>query len=122
VAGKRFLIGFGATLVPATGSRRIFCRPCLDWSERRYHIAGHVGAEICRCCLERGWLMRQRGSRAIGLTAAGLRGLREVFNMEAPDTAVDRAFLGGGWGRTRSLGPDQPKVCSAPESRLWLCL
>jgi hypothetical protein len=52
VAGKRFLSGFGSVIMPASGSRRIFCRPCLDWSERRYHIAGHVGAEICRCCLE----------------------------------------------------------------------
>jgi len=86
LAGKRFLTAFGTALVPAPGSRRVFCRPCLDWSERRYHIAGLVGTEICRCCLERGWLMRQRGSRAIRLTATGLGGLREVFGMEAPDT------------------------------------
>jgi hypothetical protein len=84
MAGKRFLTGFGSALMPASGSRRIFCRPCLDWSERRYHIAGYVGAEICRCFLERGWLMRQRGSRAIRLTATGRRGLREVFGMEVP--------------------------------------
>ena len=81
-AGKRFLTGFGSSLLPASGSRRIFCRPCLDWSEHRFHIAGHVGAEICRCCLERGWLVRQRGSRAIHLTAIGRRGLREVFGVE----------------------------------------
>jgi DNA-binding transcriptional ArsR family regulator len=87
VAGKRFLTGFGTALRPASGSRRIFCRPCLDWSERRYHIAGHVGAEICRCCLERGWLICQRGSRVIRLTPAGLHGLREAFGMEVPRTA-----------------------------------
>ena len=81
-ASKRFLNGFGSAFVLAPGSRRIFCRPCLDWSERRYHIAGHVGAEICRCCVERGWLMRQRGSRAVHLTPAGRRGLREVFGVE----------------------------------------
>ena len=45
MAGKRFLTGFGSALMPVPGSRRIYCRPCLDWSERRYHIAGHVGAE-----------------------------------------------------------------------------
>jgi DNA-binding transcriptional ArsR family regulator len=81
-AGKRFLTGFGSSLLPASGSRRIFCRPCLDWSERRFHIAGHVGAEICRCCLERGWLVHQRGSRAIHLTASGKRGLRDVFGVD----------------------------------------
>ena len=83
--GKRFLAGFGSVLIPASGSRRIFCRPCLDWSERRYHIAGHVGAEICRCCLERGWFVRQRDSRAVRLTAASRRGLREVFGVEMAD-------------------------------------
>ena len=56
---------------------------CLDWSERRYHIAGHLGAEICRCCFERGWLMRQPGSRAIHITPAGRRGLREVSSVTA---------------------------------------
>ncbi|HEY3223927.1 MAG TPA: transcriptional regulator, partial [Pseudolabrys sp.] len=86
VAGQRFLNSFGSALVPAPGSRRVFCRPCLDWSERRYHIAGHVGAEICRCCLERGWLTRHRGSRAIRLTPAGRRGLREVFGVDVADT------------------------------------
>jgi Mn-dependent DtxR family transcriptional regulator len=81
-AGKRLFIGFGSSLLPESGGRRIFCRPCLDWSERRFHIAGHVGAEICRCCLERGWLVRQRGSRAVRLTATGRRGLRDVFGVD----------------------------------------
>src|ERR1700734_4111890 len=59
-AGARFLGDFGVDLSAQSRGRRIFCRPCLDWSERRYHIAGHVGAEICRCCLQRGWFVRQR--------------------------------------------------------------
>lgn len=86
VTGKRLLNNFGSALVPTRGSRRIFCRPCLDWSERRYHSASHVGAEICRCCFERGWLMRQQRSRAIQVTAAGSSGLREVFGVDIPDT------------------------------------
>jgi DNA-binding transcriptional ArsR family regulator len=51
-AGARFFTRFGAELNPQSGSRRIFCRACLDWSERRYHVAGFVGAEIWRRCLE----------------------------------------------------------------------
>ena len=43
------------------------------------------GRRICRCCLERGWLVRQHGSRAIRLTAVGRRGLRQVFGVEPPD-------------------------------------
>jgi hypothetical protein len=54
-AGARFLDAFGADLTSTSRSRRIFCRPCLDWSERRYHVAGRVGAEIWRRCVELGW-------------------------------------------------------------------
>ena len=77
--GARFLGRFGAELNAKAAGRRIFCRACLDWSERRYHVAGFVGAEIWRRCLELGWLARQRDSRALRLTPAGRRGLRDVF-------------------------------------------
>jgi DNA-binding transcriptional ArsR family regulator len=80
-AGKRFLTGLGAQLTQTPNSRRMFCRPCLDWSERRHHVAGLVGAEICRCCQDKGWLVRQRGSRALSLTPSGRRGLRTVFGV-----------------------------------------
>ncbi len=83
-SGARFLTGLGANLTPPTRSRRIFCRPCLDWSERRYHVAGHVGAEICRCCLQQGWFERHRDSRALRLTLAGKTGLFEAFGI-APE-------------------------------------
>jgi DNA-binding transcriptional ArsR family regulator len=80
--GARLLARFGATLVPKAKNRRIYCRPCLDWSERRYHVAGYVGAEICRCCLERGWLTRMRDTRALQLTPAGRSGLAETFGVQ----------------------------------------
>jgi DNA-binding transcriptional ArsR family regulator len=76
-AGARFLTGFGADL--RSRGRRIFCRPCLDWSERRYHVAGLVGAQIWHRCLELGWLTRQRDTRALRLTAAGKAGLLDTF-------------------------------------------
>jgi len=79
-AGTRLLTGFGVELAPPV-RRRIFCRPCLDWSERRYHVAGHVGAEICRRCLELGWIQRRRDSRALRLTPAGAIGLAETFGV-----------------------------------------
>ena len=65
----------------AKPGRRIFCRPCLDWSERRYHLAGHVGAAICRHCLDIGWLTRERDTRAVHITAPGV-GLRDTFGVE----------------------------------------
>ena len=79
---RRLLAEFGADLTPNPARKRIFCRPCLDWSERRYHVAGHVGAEICRRCLELGWLTRERDTRALRLTAAGLAGLRATFGVD----------------------------------------
>ncbi len=81
-AGARFLTEFGTDLSSRPRDRRIFCRPCLDWSERRYHVAGRVGAEICHCCLQRGWFAHQRNSRALQLTPAGAAGLRVTFGVQ----------------------------------------
>jgi DNA-binding transcriptional ArsR family regulator len=81
-AGEVFLTDLGAELQTSPRSRRIFCRPCLDWSERRYHVAGHVGAEICRCCLQLGWFERERDSRGLLLTPAGAAGLADRFGIE----------------------------------------
>jgi hypothetical protein len=84
-AGRRFLIGFGADLHPR--GKRIFCRPCLDWSERRYHVAGLVGTEIWRRCLELRWLVRERDSRTLRLTAAGKAGLLTTFGVDLTNDA-----------------------------------
>ncbi|MDI1261715.1 MAG: hypothetical protein PS018_00465 [bacterium] len=65
-----------------SAGRRMFCRACLDWSERRYHVAGFVGAEIWRRCLELGWLTRQRNGRTVHVTASGQRGLRDTFGVK----------------------------------------
>lgn len=66
-------------------SKRVFCRPCLDWSERRYHIAGIVGACLCRTAFERGWVARISGTRAILITPAGRRAFRDVFGVDMAD-------------------------------------
>ena len=84
-AGESFLASFGAALGAKTRGRRIYCRPCLDWSERRYHVAGRVGAEICRRCQELGWIRRVRDSRALRLTEAGRTGLRDQFGVDFGD-------------------------------------
>ncbi len=81
-AGARFLTKFGAQLNSKSAGRRIFCRACLDWSERRYHVAGLVGAEIWRRLMELGWLARQRDTRAVRVTAAGRRGLRDTLGVK----------------------------------------
>jgi DNA-binding transcriptional ArsR family regulator len=80
-SGTYFLSAFGVELTLQSRSRRIFCRPCLDWSERRYHVAGLVGAEIWRCCLELGWVRRDRDTRAVRITPPGQIGLRDTFGV-----------------------------------------
>jgi DNA-binding transcriptional ArsR family regulator len=60
-------------------SKRVLCRPCLDWSERRPHLAGVVGTAICRHSLEKGWILRVDGTRAVSITAKGERIFRERF-------------------------------------------
>jgi DNA-binding transcriptional ArsR family regulator len=76
--GHAFLCDFGAE--PAPG-KRIFCRPCLDWSERRSHIAGRLGAALATRCMDLKWIERQRDSRAVTITAAGMRGFAETFGI-----------------------------------------
>ena len=79
-AGARFLTEFGADL--NVRGKRVFCRPCLDWSERRPHVAGLVGAEIWRRCLELGWFKRERDSRALRVTPLGRAGLLDTFGID----------------------------------------
>jgi hypothetical protein len=74
-AGMRFLRDFGV----ACAGKRLFCRPCLDWSERRLHIGGTLGAALAERCFALGWVRRRDGSRAVTLTPAGEHGLHNAF-------------------------------------------
>jgi DNA-binding transcriptional ArsR family regulator len=88
--GTAFLGSLGVDLAAAQpraarrgGSGRVFCRPCLDWSERRPHIAGAVGAALCERCFTLGWVRRIAGTRALSVTPEGARGIRSAFGVEA---------------------------------------
>ena len=70
-----------ADLPAARAKRRVFCRPCLDWTERRPHIGGAVGAAIACRCFEMKWIERVNGSRAVTVTPAGCRGLMSVLGV-----------------------------------------
>jgi hypothetical protein len=59
----------------------VFCRPCLDWSERRPHLAGTVGSALASRCFELGWVARQRDTRALAITEAGRAGFSEAFGI-----------------------------------------
>ena len=90
-SGDRSRSAFGVDLRLRT--RRIFCQPCLDWSERRYHLKGLVGARILDRLLELGWLKCVSGSRALQLTSAGRAGLSEIFQIEINNEGVPTGRL-----------------------------
>lgn len=83
--GSRFLRSLGVDLDAARhrasnrGTRRLFCRPCLDWSERRPHIGGALGAAMCQCYLGNGWIQRAAGSRAVTVTHQGQQAIGDAF-------------------------------------------
>jgi len=89
-SGRSFLAARGFSVDPPKEGRRIFCRPCIDWTERRFHIAGHVGAVICTSSQERGWIRPERDSRALQVTEEGRRGLARTFGIDIG--ALEAAF------------------------------
>lgn len=58
------------------------CRPCLDWSERRFHIAGPLGQRICNHLLDNHYLRRREASRELTVTAKGATALRHWLGAE----------------------------------------
>jgi DNA-binding transcriptional ArsR family regulator len=80
-AGAAFLGAFGVDLDAGRRSRRPFCRPCLDWTERRPHLAGVLGAALAGRCFDLGWIERRRDGRALAITRAGERGFSERFGL-----------------------------------------
>ena len=64
--------------------RRRFAFACPDWTERRPHLGGSLGAALWAACVERGWLTKQQGTRAIIITELGRQRLREELGVEAP--------------------------------------
>jgi DNA-binding transcriptional ArsR family regulator len=87
-AGARFLTGFGIAL-PARRPARRLGRLCLDWTERRPHIAGTIGAALTRRYFDLGWMQRLSRSHAVVVTPSGRRGFRRVFGVDASE-AGDR--------------------------------
>jgi len=79
--GEGRLRAWGVDLDSAHAARRPFCRPCLDWSERRPHLAGAIGAAILDHSLALGWLRRRQASRALTVTPAGQRGYQDRFGL-----------------------------------------
>jgi DNA-binding transcriptional ArsR family regulator len=88
-AGEEELAGFGLDIGAIRGARRATARACLDWSERRPHVAGALGAALLGELLERRWLRRRTDGRALTLTPAGTSGLASTFGMSLATIATN---------------------------------
>ena len=81
-AGETLLTGLGVDVAGARQRRRSFALACIDWSERRPHVAGALGAALAEHLVAAGWLVRRPNDRALTVTPAGVRGLRREFGIE----------------------------------------
>jgi DNA-binding transcriptional ArsR family regulator len=89
--GVGWLTGLGADLAGRPSSRRPLARPCIDWTERRPHLAGTAGAELCRLVLDRGCAARIGTGRAVKVTPAGERALQEALGIPPSALALESA-------------------------------
>jgi DNA-binding transcriptional ArsR family regulator len=80
--GHKFLSEFGIALTELQNQKRYFAKACLDWSERKYHIAGSLGAALLNRMLKLDWLRKTKNSRTIIVTSIGQSGLRDTFEVE----------------------------------------
>lgn len=78
-SGTAWFRRLGIDTEAAARQRRTFCRPCLDWSERRHHLAGSLGAALLSRLQELRWAARERNSRVVRFTPRGQRAFQELL-------------------------------------------
>jgi DNA-binding transcriptional ArsR family regulator len=77
--GHEIFSKLGVDIDQATKSRRRFAIACLDWTEKKAHLGGSLGANLCAEFIARGWITRQTGTRAVQLTPSGKRKLNALM-------------------------------------------
>jgi DNA-binding transcriptional ArsR family regulator len=78
---ERLGIDGAAVMEAGRAAGRLPARACLDWSERRYHLAGALGRALLERVLALGWFERKRGTRALVLTSVGRRAVQREFGV-----------------------------------------
>lgn len=81
-AGQHWFADFGIDAGALAHQHRTFCRTCLDWSERRHHLAGSLGFALLQRVTALGWASRAADSRVIAFTAAGEKAFAQLFGTE----------------------------------------
>jgi len=80
--GARWFAKLGLDLAAVAATRRKFAHVCLDWSERRHHLGGALGAALANHLIQAGWVKRKAGTRAVVVTAVGRRELEAKFGIQ----------------------------------------
>jgi DNA-binding transcriptional ArsR family regulator len=78
-AGVEWFTKVGVDAAAAAEQRRTLCRPCMDWSERRHHLAGTLGSALLGRVCQLGWAKRDVDSRVIRFTPRGQRAFLELI-------------------------------------------
>lgn len=86
--GARRLSALGIDLDQLEAGRRVLARRCPDWTERKPHLAGALGASLAGLFLERGWVTRNPSSRGLNVTADGYRALADIWNINTDELAA----------------------------------
>jgi len=90
-SGERFLAELGVDLANARRAKRHYCRSCIDWTERRHHISGAVGAALAQAFVAHRWIARVPDSRALSVTPLGRTTLAAMgvaeYGVNAPRAA-----------------------------------
>jgi DNA-binding transcriptional ArsR family regulator len=81
-------LGVDVATLASAPSRRPLVRVCVDWTERRPHVAGRLGAAVQQALVERGWVVRQQGYRAVSLTTEGAAALQAHLGAAAVQPAA----------------------------------
>ncbi|HET9389522.1 MAG TPA: helix-turn-helix transcriptional regulator [Steroidobacteraceae bacterium] len=89
--GEKALASLGVDVAAARALRRRFAYACVDWSERRPHIAGALGAALLQVALKRRWVVQDLDSRALRVTRVGSGELLIRFGLRMPDTPANTA-------------------------------
>jgi DNA-binding transcriptional ArsR family regulator len=81
--GEKELAALGVDVHAAAKSRRRFAYPCVDWSERRPHLGGAIGAALLHAALKKRWVLQDTDNRALEVTRTGRRELNARFGLAA---------------------------------------
>ena len=106
--GEQFFSGLDIEVKALSALRRRFACPCLDWSMRRPHLGGALGAALLQTAVKRKWLKQDLDSRALALTAVGRKEIAVRFAIEVPVQSAEFGRVGSSEAQRRLAASQTP--------------